>query len=118
MLSFRRQRLEESSNCSTSLPAWLHLDPPQRGLWALKSPRRRIGEGNWVMIELRSVEDHLELGGRYIEQMDIGELMETRIAIAWRLVLRGIGELGMEEWVRIDTPPLGRLAEGDAGRQV
>lgn len=69
-------------------------------------------------MESRSVEDHLELGGRYIEHMDTGWLSEARMATACRLVLSWMRLLGMDEWVSIETPPLGAVVEGEAGRQV
>uniref|UniRef100_A0A8D8CIK9 (northern house mosquito) hypothetical protein n=1 Tax=Culex pipiens TaxID=7175 RepID=A0A8D8CIK9_CULPI len=43
--SFKKVKLEETNNSSTALPR-LSIDfPPQRSLWALKSPSRTTGPG-------------------------------------------------------------------------
>ncbi len=50
--------------------------------------------------------------------MEVTVCRDARIAIACRLVCRGMGEVGIEGWVRIETPPLGRVEDGVAGREV
>lgn len=49
--------------------------------------------------------------------MESGCGLEILAAMACRLVVIVMGELGIDLWINIDTPPLGRLAEGEAGRQ-
>lgn len=69
---FMRQRFVLSKKFTTSWPFLSDVVQPHKLSWALKSPKRSTGEGNWRIIEIRSACVHALGGGKYIEQSVMG----------------------------------------------
>ena len=88
-VSLRRQRLVFVKKSSTILPLIsLSLFCSQSGLWALKSPNKMNGVGNWLC-KFRSCSNFIGTpGGKYIEHIVKGRYVEILIAVAWKLCIK------------------------------